>query len=364
MHDHDSGFDLGFFGHHHTGEGPLDFLFGNFKHALIIAVFVVIMMLLVEYLTILSKGRWNKALDRSPWLQILIAALLGLTPGCLGAYMVVSLYAHKVFSFAAIVTVMIATSGDEAFVMFAMIPEKALLIMGALFILSITAGFMVRALFGKRSFMKLEENLMKVHFQEPDCRCFDRKLILPQLRSISWPRLILILGGLVFGILLLTGTVGPSDWNWKRVVFLIVTGLELFIVTTVPDHFLKVHFWQHIIKKHFLRIFLWIFGAFLLIHAGLEYLDISNWIRENLWLVLMIALLVGIIPESGPHLIFLTLFVNGIIPISILIANSVVQDGHASLPLLAESRLSFVYMKLFNLLIGLVIGSLGILAGF
>jgi len=74
--------------------------------------------------------------------------------------------------------------------------------------------------------------------------------------------------------------------------------------------------------------------------------------------------LVGIIPESGPHIIFITLFINGNIPFSILLANSIVQDGHGALPLFAESKRSFVLMKLINVIIGFIIGFIGIMAGY
>jgi len=75
-------------------------------------------------------------------------------------------------------------------------------------------------------------------------------------------------------------------------------------------------------------------------------------------------LLVGIIPESGPHLIFLTLFATGSIPLSIFLANSIVQDGHGALPLLAESGKGFIKMKVVNLIIGALVGCLGLIFGF
>jgi hypothetical protein len=59
-------------------------------------------------------------------LQIIIAALLGITPGCMGEFTVVSLYTHRMMGLAGLVTVMIATSGDETFVMFALFPGKRL----------------------------------------------------------------------------------------------------------------------------------------------------------------------------------------------------------------------------------------------
>lgn len=75
----------------------------------------------------------------------------------------------------------------------------------------------------------------------------------------------------------------------------------LFVVLTVPDHFLEEHLWEHVIKQHLLRIFFWTFGALLAIHYLDATLDFGAWIQENLLLVLLIAVLVGVIPESGPH---------------------------------------------------------------
>ena len=90
------------------------------------------------------------------------------------------------------------------------------------------------------------------------------------------------------------------------------------------------------------------------------YLDIRDWIQDNLFLVLLIAVLVGVIPESGPHLIFVTLFAQGSIPFSILLASSIVQDGHGTLPLLAVSGKAFVWLKLVNIAFGLLLGSAGL----
>ncbi|MCF0205988.1 MAG: hypothetical protein HUK15_01045, partial [Bacteroidales bacterium] len=81
-------------------------------------------------------------------------------------------------------------------------------------------------------------------------------------------------------------------------------------------------------------------------------------------ILLGIAVLIGVLPESGPHLIFVVLFVQGYIPFSILLANSIVQDGHGSLPLLAETKKGFLVSKGINLIIGLVVGLIGLIIGF
>ena len=75
---------------------------------------------------------------------------------------------------------------------------------------------------------------------------------------------------------------------------------------------------------------------------------------------MLIAVIVGIIPESGPHLIFVTLFAQGTIPFSILLASSIVQDGHGPLPLLAVSGRAFIWLKLVNIAFGLIIGIAGL----
>ena len=97
--------------------------------AVMITAFVAVMMMAVEYLNVLTRGTLERALRGSPALQYLAAALLGATPGCLGAFTVVALYSHRVVTVGALVAAMIATSGDEAFVMLGLFPGRALLLM-------------------------------------------------------------------------------------------------------------------------------------------------------------------------------------------------------------------------------------------
>ncbi|OPZ96436.1 MAG: hypothetical protein BWY72_01654 [Bacteroidetes bacterium ADurb.Bin416] len=143
--------------------------------------------------------------------------------------------------------------------------------------------------------------------------------------------------------------------------------MGLFVLITffiVNDHFLEEHLWRHIIKQHVPKIALWTFGALLLIHVVMHSVDMQAWVRENAFWMLILAVLIGLIPESGPHLVFITLFLSGGIPFSILLANSITQDGHASLPLLAESKRGFIATKGINLLVGLLVGGVGLLLGF
>lgn len=346
---------------HDTGFGEM--LLGVFLETLMITYFVLMMLLLIEYITVLSKGRWLSLMDRKRGFQIILAALLGIIPGCLGSFTSVSLYIHKVINFASLNTTMIATSGDEAFIMFSMIPKEAFMVNGILFILAILTGFVLKSIIGNKTLVKLDENHLKVH-HHPECHCFEADEILPQLRNITFVRTLLITGLVLFLILLILGILGPDSWDWKRTTFVIATVIGLFIVVTVPDHFIDSHLWKHTIKKHIPRIFLWTFGALVAIQLLMTYLHFEDWMQQNSLLILLAALLIGIIPQSGPNIIFITLFAGGHIPFSILLANSVVQDGHGAIPLLAESKRSFFTMKGINLIVGALVGAAGFLLGF
>ncbi len=328
-------------------------------HALMIAGFVFVMMLVIEYLNVLTQGVWQQGLRGSRWRQYLLAAFLGATPGCLGAFAVVSLYSHRVVSLGAVVAAMVATSGDESFVMLSMIPETALRIFVLLLGIGLLAGVLTDLLIKDRVAGCEMTGPGIAYHEEESCHCFPRSLIWDQWRHCTLARAVLMLVLILFSLGLATGQLGPPAWNWVRVTLLLSTSVGLFIVATVPDHFLEEHLWQHVAKVHMPRIFLWTFGALLLMHLLITQLQLGDWIAQNHLLLLVLACLVGLIPESGPHLIFLTLYTQGVIPLSVLLASSIVQDGHGMLPLLAESRLDFARVKGINFCVGLVVGLIG-----
>jgi hypothetical protein len=334
------------------------------EHALLITAFVFIMMLLVEYLNVQSKGSWQQRLKQSKNGQYLLGVILGAVPGCLGAFTVVSLYSHGIVSFGALVATMIATSGDEAYVMLSMFPVKAILLIAFISVFGFAVGIIVDKVYKKQDkLLKKQGHALQLHAEE--LKQFQPKgYIIKQLKEITVQRTLLIAILSFFLILVLTGFIEIEGWLWIRITLLISNLFALFVVITVPDHFLKVHLWEHVLKRHLLRVFLWTLGALAVIHILGGFINLEAWIGDNKLMVLLIAVLVGLIPESGPHLIFVTLFASGSIPISILLASSIVQDGHGTLPLLAVSKRSFVILKLINLIVGFGIGFVFLMAGY
>jgi hypothetical protein len=325
--------------------------------------FVFMMMLGIEYVNVQTKGIWLKKISGNRWKQYIFSAIMGAIPGCLGAFTVVVLFSHRMISFGAIVSAMIATSGDEAFVMFAIFPLQASILTIIILVVGILAGFITDYLYvPSKMINKFAEKDFPIH-DEAQCKCFDKNLLLPQLSHPSKYRSILILFTSTFLILLLTGILAAQVKFWVQATVFIGILFSLFIVITVPDHFLKKHLWEHVVKMHMPRIFIWTFGTMLFFNIGMSFMNLDGWISENLWLMLILAVFIGIIPESGPHLMFVTLFAEGSIPFSILLANSISQDGHGMLPLLAESKQGFLRVKLVNIIVALIIGTSGLLLG-
>jgi hypothetical protein len=332
-----------------------------FKHTVMITGFVLMMMLAIEYINVQTRGVWQANLKKSRFRQYLLGAFLGVVPGCLGAFTVVSLYSHRMVGFGALVAAMIATSGDEAFVMFTLFPADALLLNGILFVIALLAGYLADLLFRRRvCFLDAEAHGFELH-EEETCRCFHGATIIAQLKQITLPRAGLILLFGLFFAALLGGWLGPEAWNWKKITFALGSLFVLFIVTTVPDHFLQKHLFDHVLKQHLLRIFLWTFAALLAVHLIEGYVDVEQWLREHPAAVLVTATLLGIIPESGPHLLFATMYDNGLVPFAVLLASSISQSGHGTLPLLAVSTRAFVALQAVAVVVGIAAGSLFLL---
>jgi len=342
----------------------METIYKIFLHSIMITGFVFVMMLVIEYINVQSKGLWQKSLTKNKWRQYIIAGILGAIPGCLGAFTMVAMFSHRLVSFGALVTTMIATSGDEAFVMFAMFPKMALLLTVIILVVGILAGYLTDKFYKpKKTLEKISSNMFPLH-DEPECKCFEKDKIWIHLFHPSLYRLTIaiIILSLIAGIA--TGLLAGNLEIWMKLSVILAFLFSLFIVLTVPNHFIKEHIWEHIVKMHLPRIFLWVFGTILFMHFLMNYIDVQAFISANMFVVLLVAVLIGIIPESGPHLIFVTLFAQGSIPFSILLASSISQDGHGMLPMLAESKRSFLAVKIVNMIYAFIVGLSTLLLGF
>ena len=343
------------------------------KNILLITGLVMVMLLLIEYFNVRSHGHSLQRLQRSPLGQIIAGALLGLIPGCIGGFAVVSLFAHRLLGFGALVAMMIATTGDEAFMLLAASPAVAALVFAILFTAAVAVGWTVNR-YVKNFPLAFSAHSFEVHEHEHTLPSGSFSSILHNFRPLSWRRAVLLGGLLVFVAVLATGLFdhrhitdnAPPDVGhilfgerWLNLFFAAVSMVAFFLIAAADNHFLEEHLWKHVIKKHFLKIFLWTLGALALVHLLLAQVHFRDWMNDNMLLMLLIAVLAGIIPESGPHIIFISLFAADAIPFSVLLTNCFVQDGHTALPLLAENPRTFICVKGLKIILGLAIGLCG-----
>ena len=381
------------------------------RNSILITGLVVVMMMMIESLNIESRGMVFKGLRKTRFGQVVVAALLGSIPGCMGGFATVSLYTHRMFSFGALVAMMIASSGDEAFVILAMIPDQALVLFVVLFVLAIIVGVATDKIYDRTHARKCDKHDHHDCGVHADCNGFEIHELediesgchhqhnettdQPQ-RTYGWKRMVMFVGLAIFIAALATGKLGHDhsthtghtqhiheceechvhehnhcedthehatiininllSEDWMNVLFAGLSIIVLLVLLFASDHFVEEHLWHHIVRKHLPVIFAWTFGVLLVLGIGLQYVDISRWISDNTVLMILLATLIGIIPESGPHMIFVTLFAAGVVPFPVLLASSISQDGHASIPLLAESKKSFAWAKLINCIVALAAG--------
>ncbi|MBN2341574.1 MAG: arsenic efflux protein [Deltaproteobacteria bacterium] len=318
------------------------------------------MMIIVEYLNVRTRGIAFSYITTSKTRQYVAAVILGAIPGCLGAYVAVTLFTHKKLSLGALVATMIATSGDEMFVMLALFPKMAWIATGILMLVALATAWLVDRFLPNPMDKWCASCEMKIHPQEA-CNCFPVGQLWSQLRSMGPYRATLLTG---FGLLLLfwmAGRIGPDSWNWKRITLSGLLAIVLFIVATVPAHFLNEHLWKHVVRHHVPRIFLWTFGVLGGLTLLSNYIDMTALVSQNPWLTLGAAGVIGVLPESGPHLIFVTMYAENALPFGVLLASAAVQDGHGMLPLLSASKRMFIVVKSINLVAGLLTGAVALL---
>ena len=426
----------------------LHLLTDTLRNSVLITGIVIIMMMMIESFNIESHGRLFSKVKGSSLRQVILASVLGSIPGCIGGFATVSLYSRRLLSFGALTAMMIASSGDEAFVMLAMMPDRALWIFAILFAVAVFSGVAIdritKTCHPEQSANCHPEQSANCHPERSEGSAEDAnpdsslplrmtsqplRMTTPQTgtttqppgmtapqtgmaiqppgmtakgkegpmaekdgtnpeperqtdpaekpggqdterRSLTWQRIVLTAVTIIFAVALAAGWMGHdhavpetgkirlnllSEW-WMNLIFAILCIIMLIILCFRSDRFIKETLWHHVLQKHLPNIFAWTFGVLLLIGILSEYIDLDRWVSDNTALMILLAVAIGIIPESGPHLIFVTMYASGIVPLPVLLASSISQDGHSSLPLLAEDKRSFVYAKLLNCIIALIVG--------
>jgi len=286
---------------------------------------------------------------------------LGALPGCGGALIVVTQFVQGKMTFGALVTVLVSTMGDAAFLLIAHEPKTALLVL----LLSISAGIvfgMIVNLIHGKDFLRINRT-----------QVIESNNALPALPPIAGKLFLLIaMPGLLVG-LLAAFQIGTADLfpnsllsnfdTWIGVLGSIVCFSTWF---SRPNNSWTATFHSSndsrqlhetvTIETRFVTVF--VILGFVLYETVIYYtdLDLGLYFLQLGVMVPLLAILIGFIPGCGPQILITTLYINGIVPLSAQIANAISNDGDALFPAIALAPRASVIATIYSAIPALVMG--------
>lgn len=292
-----------------------------------VSAFVAATLLLFYGIERLFKFEMGSALNRARGWQVPLAALLGATPGCGGAVIVVAAYSSGHVGLGAVVAALTATMGDAAFLLIATRPDAAMVVLPVSLAVGILSGWMVNR-FNRVEFTPSHPGSCEIAPRIGRIRRRDIAYLVPAV-----PGLIVGIAQLAqIEIDMLMGI--PVQW-----IALAGTALGLLIWVMSP-----LHAMTHAKDAPVTRmaeetsfISIWVIGAYLAYDYAATFagLDIEAWFASIAPLMPLIAIVVGFIPGCGPQVLVATLYINGALPFAALIGNAISNDGDALFPAIA-----------------------------
>jgi len=391
-----------------------------------VGVFVGGVLLLFNLVNFHTEGKFVGMLENSRRWQPLFGALLGLSPGCGGAIFVMPLYIRGAVSFGTVIATLIATAGDSAFVLIAASPAYAVIAYVISFAVGVASGYLVDAWKIGANLAGISERFRRAaeHHEEVESSLQEKKhaegevVLSRELRHVGHtegdaidmamhhehkPRIgigheithhahtiywLLIAAGLPLGVLLLLQVDAGERLGLPNLgLYIGVAGIAFSIMLMVAGHmFLGDDSLEDSEHKLFsLRETLvhsagetafatsWVFVAYaayaLAVFAlgggepGAGEAQMERLMQAVGMTAVFAGAFLGLIPGCGPQIVFVGLFVRGMLPFSALLANAISQDGDALFPLLVMNRRSAFWASVISLIPAIIVGLLAYFSG-
>ena len=375
---------------------------------LAVTVFVAAMVLLFSWLQYATSGRFVEYIREKKKLQPIIGALMGLTPGCGGAIVIMPMYARGYVTYGTVLATLIATLGDSAFVLIGAAVADSRFIAPLIavhiisFLVGISWGYFVdfaditpRRPLGRFGPTIGQESIASEPTNDSPIDDLSREIpgglgykILHQGYLIWW---LVTIVGLFFAIMLLVWSGQDADYS-----------LELSYNPTTIDGFIT---WIGIIgttfsvilyfaqknwfaddteatigdKLHSMRetmvhaasetafVTFWVMIAYLafefsMLFSGITEQDMSNY-GDGI-IAVMAAAIIGLIPGCGPQIIAITAYTKDIISFPALTANAISQDGDALFPLLVRHKSASLWATVHTTIPAIIAGIVLLIAQF
>ena len=319
---------------------------GDLTRALVTDAYVQVSAFVAVTLSIFyfSERKFNfnlgKFLKESSKIQIPISAMLGATPGCGGAVVVVAAYTSGNVSFGAVIATLTATMGDAAFLLIAVRPDIAILVLPLTLIAGIITGYVA-------------DNFYTLSHQE---RVVNLKKEIPLIgknrkRDILFA--ILIIPGFGLGVLQILQYDLESLFGFFPQL-IAITGMVTSILIWSNS---QIKAMTNPKDKPLVRvaeetsfIAIWVLSAYLAYDylVFLTPLDFNVMFKTIGVLIPFLAIIIGFIPGCGPQILVTTLFINGMIPFSALLGNAISNDGDALFPAIAIAPRAAVLATIYS----------------
>ena len=341
-----------------------------------VGVFVSIVLFAFGFINYKYDNIFLRFLINNKKLQPLIGALLGLSPGCGGAILVMPLFVKGHISFGTVIATLIATMGDSAFVLISHSLLDFFKVSAISFLVALVVGYLC-------DYFNLSKRLNLTHTPKDENINKNLDLKDPNIGSIPYKlthgflyKLFIILSiiGFIMGVTLLTGIelknpLINSIFNLVGFLGTILSIIYMFIDKKLlinDTEELEVHKSSslketliHNVSETAFVISL-VFVAYFLYELVVYFIGgedvLTNYLTYSGLISVFGGALIGLIPGCGPQIIFVTLYTKGIIPFGALISNAISQDGDALFPLIAMDKKSAFLATVITTIPAIIIG--------
>mgnify|MGYP003329997962 FL=1 len=373
---------------------------------LAVTVFVAAMVLLFSWLQYVTAGRFVVWIRENTRFQPVIGAMMGLSPGCGGAIIVMPMYARGYVTYGTVIATLIATLGDAAFVLIGAVFQDSSLLTPVIvvhltsFLVGVLWGYGVDKLevtpsaplgrFGPKfgTDEPLGEEAAKA-MEGEDSLIEDLPREIPE----GWGYRVLHQGyrvwwaitavGLCLAILLLIWYAQDPEYSPELVwdpttrdgivtwVGLIGTSLSIILYISSKNFFADdteatigdklnsldetlVHAASETAFVTFWVLIAYLVFEFGMILSGISEADMSE--HGSGAAAVLLAATVGLIPGCGPQIIAITAYIEGVISFPALVANAISQDGDALFPLLVRHKVASIWATIHTTLPAIIVG--------
>jgi hypothetical protein len=326
---------------------------------LAVSVFVAATLWIVYGFERCFDADLGEAMARRQAWQPAIAAFLGATPGCGGAIVVVTQFVRGYASFGALISVLVATMGDAAFLLIAREPATAALVIGVSAVVGTISGMIVDRVHGRDFLMR----------ERGGDGAIAGLLATPPATALRYLWTALIVPGMLIGGLL-SFRVDEEAW------FGPLGGTDFIVAFGVAGAALSLLMWAFsssgnsqacaapnlgmtdrvILDTNFVTA--WVVMAFLAYELTVHIfgMEIGDLFRG--WAAAMpaIGMLIGFVPGCGPQIVVTSLYLAGAIPLSAQFANAIANDGDALFPAIALAPRAAILATLYSAVPALILG--------